>query len=299
MIPLAQYLNDRDGDASFQSFAPASARPQRRGGDKPEFRSIGERPASRAPAEEFETLKKKQDRSPSFKAPETQDGAFEVDTDALFAEMENELIQRAAPSAPTRDARALQSELREKTERANPAEALEKARREAYDQGRAEAAAEAEAVLEAAVEAAREEEREAAAARQAEAIEAARAEWALSEGQEIGKRLTEQTERLAGAMRMTYSSVLRPIAINARQRQSIDDLVTAIAVAAFDGQAMSVRATGSADLLEGLELALGAQASHVTFEPVEGEADARIEIGQTVLQSRLGEWRAALETALS
>ncbi|EAU41775.1 flagellar motor protein [Fulvimarina pelagi HTCC2506] len=283
MIPLAQYLNERDGDGGFQSFAPKR---QTRGGKRPgDFSAVGnDRAVQQTRPETFEGF------------AGSEDG---VDTAELFKEMESELRSRAAPQQPTKDARALQDDLRSKASRLNASKALEAARKAAYDEGRSEALAEAEADREAAIEAAVEEERTAAEERQKSAIEAARAEWAEAEGERLAAALADQTARLSEAMRKTLSSILKPLAINTRQRQSIDELVQSIGMLSFDGKAISVKASGPADLLDRLETALGDRAAHVTFHPSDDRSEVKIEIGQTVLQSRLGEWRSALETALS
>ncbi|MER0236603.1 hypothetical protein [Fulvimarina sp. MAC8] len=296
MIPLAQYLNDRDNDSGFKSLAPKR---QARSAKQPsDFSALGgERQAKARPKPQaFEGLGEPTAR-PAFQPEEGGD----VDTASLMEEMEGELRSRASPQQPTQDARALQDDLKNRAGRINShaSHALEAARQAAYDQGRTEALEEAAAERDAAIEAAIEQERAAAEERQAEAIEAARAEWAESEGERLAEALATQTERLSDAMRATLASILKPLAINTRQRQSIDELVRSMTLAAYDGQAISVKASGSADLLGHLETALGERAAHVTFAPSEGATDVKIEMGQTVLQSRLGEWRSALETALS
>ena len=60
-----------------------------------------------------------------------------------------------------------------------------------------------------------------------------------------------------------------------------------------------MKASGSADLLDALEAALGARAGLVSFEPVDGEPDVRIVCDQTVIQTRLADWRTAFEKALA
>ncbi|MEN3794416.1 hypothetical protein [Fulvimarina sp. MAC3] len=296
MIPLAQYLNDRENDSGFKSLAPK--RPARGAKQPGEFNAIGsERPArTRRKPQGFEGMGGEAAES----AFPSEDG-IDLDTASLMEEMESELRNRAAPQQPSQDARALQDELKKNAGRINasPSPALESARQAAYEQGRTEALEEAAAERDAAIEAAVEEERAAAHERQIEAIEAARAEWAESEGTALAEALATQTERLSDAMRTTLSSILKPLAINTRQRQCIDELVRSIALAAYDGQAISVKASGSVDLLGHLEAALGERAAHVTFNPSDEAKDVKIEIGQTVLQTRLGEWRSALETALS
>ena len=81
--------------------------------------------------------------------------------------------------------------------------------------------------------------------------------------------------------------------------RSAAELVETVAALTFDGRALGLKASGSTDLLEALEAALGARASLVSFEPVDGEADVRIVCDQTVIETRLADWRSAFEKALA
>ena len=222
-----------------------------------------------------------------------------MDAAALFAQMEDELRSRAGQDRPRQDARALQNELRASAPGVDPAKALDRAREAAYERGREEALAEAEAERDAAVAAAIEAEREAAAERQAEALAAARAEWCETESSQLAEALSEQTDRLAAALKVTLTSVLKPVALGARRRQTIAELVETVGALSFDGRALGLKASGSADLLDALEAALGARAGLVSFEPVDGEPDVRIVCDQTVIQTRLADWRTAFEKALA
>ncbi|WP_206455304.1 hypothetical protein [Aurantimonas marina] len=156
-----------------------------------------------------------------------------------------------------------------------------------------------QAEMEGAIEAARAEEREQAEAAQSAAIEAARAEWAMAEGERLAALLSDRLDRIETAVRTTLASVLRPIAVNTRRRQSVLELADATRMLIGDGKALSVRATGPADLIAALGDVLKTDGDFVTWQSDENMVDVRIECDQTVIETRLQDWRAALEEALA
>lgn len=299
MIPLAQYLTERDGD-SGTGFQDLGQRAPKRAA-KPKtaaFKAVGGGSGRKADKNEFQSIPTAGRGRPAEPRRERAE-ASDMDAAALFAQMEDELRSRAGQDKPRQDARALQNELRASAPGVDPAKALDRAREAAYERGREEALAEAEAERDAAVAAAIEAEREAAAERQAEALAAARAEWCETESSQLAEALSEQTDRLAAALKVTLTSVLKPVALGARRRQTIAELVETVGALSFDGRALGLKASGSADLLDALEAALGARAGLVSFEPVDGEPDVRIVCDQTVIQTRLADWRTAFEKALA
>ncbi|SMC73039.1 hypothetical protein SAMN06297251_106165 [Fulvimarina manganoxydans] len=299
MIPLAQYLTERDGE-SGTGFQDLGQRAPKRAA-KPKsaaFKAIGSGNGRKADKDEFQRIPQP-GRGRQAEPRREQMAASDVDAAALFAQMEDELRSRAGQDKPRQDARALQNELRASAPGVDSAKALDRAREAAYERGREEALAEAEAERDAAVAAAIEAEREAAAERQAEALAAARAEWCETESSQLAGALLEQTDRLAAALKVTLTSVLKPVALGARRRQTVAELVETVASLTFDGRALGLKASGSADLLEALEAALGARAGLVSFEPVDGKADVRIVCDQTVIETRLADWRSAFEKALA
>ena len=299
MIPLAQYLTERDGD-SGTGFQDLGQRAPKRAA-KPKtaaFKAVGGGSGRKADKNEFQSIPTAGRGRPAEPRRERAE-ASDMDAAALFAQMEDELRSRAGQDKPRQDARALQNELRASAPGIDPAKALDRAREAAYERGREEALAEAEAERDAAVAAAIEAEREAAAERQAEALAAARAEWCETESSQLAEALSEQTDRLAAALKVTLTSVLKPVALGARRRQTIAELVETVGALSFDGRALGLKASGSADLLDALEAALGARAGLVSFEPVDGEPDVRIVCDQTVIQTRLADWRTAFEKALA
>ena len=100
-------------------------------------------------------------------------------------------------------------------------------------------------------------------------------------------------------MRASLSSVLKPIALDARRRQTVLELADAVHMLIGDGQALSIRVSGPADLLEALEEALGKRKAFIVCEPDPDMVEVRIECDQTVVETRLMGWRTALEEALA
>ena len=168
---------------------------------------------------------------------------------------------------------------------------LEAAREAGIQQGRAEAEAEAAAALN--------EARETAEAAKAAAVEAARDEWAGEEGEQMGALLTDRLDRIETIVRASLSSVLKPIALDARRRQTVLELADAVHMLIGDGKALNIRVTGPADLLEALEQALGKRKAFIVCEPDPDMVEVKIECDQTVVETRLMGWRTALEEALA
>ncbi|NDV85738.1 hypothetical protein GTW51_03380 [Aurantimonas aggregata] len=174
-------------------------------------------------------------------------------------------------------------------------ELLEAAREEARAEARAAAEAEHQAALAEALRA----EREKAAAEQAAALEAARAEWAKSEGERLAGLFDERLDRIETVVHSSLASVLRPIALDARRRQTVMELAGAVRTLTLDGAPLKVRASGPADLLDALAAQLGSGSAMVAFTPDKDGVDVRIECDQTVIETRLAGWRTALEEALA
>ncbi|BDA85932.1 hypothetical protein Sa4125_34740 [Aureimonas sp. SA4125] len=170
------------------------------------------------------------------------------------------------------------------------------------------------AAREAGTEAGREEARKEMAAQSEERIEAirqeiandhgvalvsTRAEWTQEQSDRLADLLILQVAILEETIKLSLNSVLRPLALDARRRQTLDDLVGAVKTIALDGMAYKIAASGPADLLEMLEGRLGDHAKLLSFEPDDTQADIRIAADNTVIETRLSSWRLALEEALS
>lgn len=172
---------------------------------------------------------------------------------------------------------------------------IDAAREKAFCDGRASMQAEMEAVF---AETLR-EEREKAAAAQAKAIEAARKGWTAEEADRMVETFRKGLGALEDNIRVSLSSVLRPVATAARRRQSVAELVEAVRTMTMDGRPFRMVASGPKDLLAQFADKLGAQRGLVTFEPAEDAGEIRIEADRTIIETRLASWRRALEEALS
>ncbi|KAB0679902.1 hypothetical protein [Aureimonas leprariae] len=193
---------------------------------------------------------------------------------------------------------------------------------EAERAGREADRAEHEAALAAAVEAARNEGMEAGLAMAREAAEAdlasrletlrgelaeehsgaltaSRERWTTEQADRLADLLILQMAILEETVKLSVGNVLRPLALDVRRRQTVDEIVGAVRTIALDGGAYRIAASGPADLLEALEAKLGDDAGLVSFAPDDEKTDVRIDADATVIESRLSSWRSALEEALS
>ena len=282
MISLADYLTEfpEETDKPFQSLKTAKPAPQK----KPSFEHltlvadglpVKKRPARKVP-EHLEAIPEIGDEARALESVEFDAADFGFDTAPIEAAQDF-----ALPALP------------QVTE-----EDVEAARAEGREAGREEALAEVEARVEAAVAAALEAERASAAEAEAEAIAAARRDALAEEGGRLGDLLTDKLERIETAMRTSFASVLKPIALDIRSRQTVEDLAAAVATLSLDGRALSLEAVGPAPLLDAFAEALGPRRGFVAFEADESLSDIRISCDQTTLETRLADWKRALEEAL-
>lgn len=300
MIPLAQYLTEFEEQDGVPFGGRRSRTPRPRRQRQPDFEHLMQvanhafdpEPTSEvvpfplsalpemelpATAWEIAEVPEAEDRlalAPAFDAFDAQDAS--VDQEAAEEPEELEALEPIEP-APSQD------------------ELLEAAREEGRAEGRAAAEAEHEAALTEAVRA----ERERADAAHAVALDAARAEWVAAEGERLAGLFDERLDRIEAVVRTSLSSVLRPIALGARRRQTVMELAGAVRTLTLDGQALTVRASGPADLLDALAAQLGSGSAMVAFTPDEDSVEVRIECDQTVIETRLAGWRTALEEALA
>jgi hypothetical protein len=226
----------------------------------------------------------------------------------------------SAATAPQRQAQPQpqrQPQLQAPTEARIPLREVEaeRARWQAERQAQALALSEAVAAArEAGAEAGREMARQEMAAQSQERIEAirqeiandhglalitTRAQWTQEQADRLADLLILQVAILEETIKLSLNSVLRPLALDVRRRQTLDDLVGAVKTIALDGMAYKIAASGPADLLSMLEDKLGDHAKLLSFEEDDSQADIRIAADNTVIETRLSSWRLALEEALS
>ncbi|MBB4002495.1 hypothetical protein [Aurantimonas endophytica] len=292
MIPLAQYLpefEEQDG-TPFAGRRSAAPRPRRQ--RQPDFEQLmmvashafDPDPASAVVPFPLMAL-------PEMDAPE--DASEISEAEAGTARSGSSDID-AEPAADTEAGEMLEGSA-EIVAGPSHEELLAAAREEARVQARAEAEAEHQLALAEAVRM----ERERAEADSAAALATARAEWAAAEGERLAGLFDERLDRIESVVRSSLSSVLRPIALAARRRQTVMELAGAVRTLTLDGAALTVRASGPADLLDALAAQLGSGSAMVAFTPDEDRVDVRIECDQTVIETRLAGWRTALEEALA
>jgi hypothetical protein len=175
------------------------------------------------------------------------------------------------------------------------AEAVAEARDEGILMGRRLAEDEAEASLAGHLETLRAE----LSQTHAEDISTSRKAWTSEQGDRLADLMVLQMAILEETIKVSLSSVLRPLALDARRRQTLEDLVGAVKTIALDGAAYKIAATGPQDLLVDLKSKLGDHAKLLSFEADETQPDIRIDADNTVIESRLSSWQLALEEALS
>ena len=271
MIPLAQYFADADNE----DFIPFRSVPARKPAPKPMTRAAASPDPSPAAAS-VRSLKAMPQRTAETAAPvravtEPRIGLREVEAER-------------AGWAAEREAHALAL-----------AEAVEAARLEDVATGRRLG----REALEAETREHMETALAAAGAEHAAALATARGLWTEEQGDRLADLMILQVAILEETIKMSLNNVLRPLALDARRRQTLDELVGAVKTIALDGMAYKIAASGPADLLGALEARLGDHARLLSFEADETQADIRIDADNTVIESRLSSWRLALEEALS
>ncbi|MAU96854.1 MAG: hypothetical protein CMP81_13355 [Fulvimarina sp.] len=279
MISLADYLTEfpEESDRPFQSLKAARPKPEK----KPSFEHLTlvsdglavKKTAKRPVPKTLEAIPEMGEAEKALDEVDFDAADFGFDTEPAF--------EMKAPELP------------QLTE-----DDLEAARSEGHEAGREEALAEAEARIEAAVAEALAAERERAAEEKAEAVEAARLAALAEEGGRLGEGVADKLERIEAALRTSFASVLKPIAVDLRTRQTLEDLAAAVATLSLDGRALALQAVGPAALLDAFAEALGPRRGFVAFEADETLADIRITCDQTTLETRLADWKHALEEAL-
>ncbi|KQT82441.1 hypothetical protein [Aurantimonas sp. Leaf443] len=132
-----------------------------------------------------------------------------------------------------------------------------------------------------------------------ETLARARAEWTELQADRLARHISEELAQLESVLKETFQAVLRPLALDARRRQTVDELVDAVRTIALDGQPYRINASGPADLLEEMGKRLGDRADLVSFAVDETRTEVRIDADNTVIETRLSSWQQALEEALS
>lgn len=261
MIPLAQYLSDTQGE----DFVPLRAVSERRVSlDAP--RAAGERPFVR-------TIKPAPRRAmPISEALPTPPAVETVPLADLEAERAAFAIERSGLEAAVEAAREEARAGAEEAVRAELAESHEKA----LEASKAELVASHE-----------------------EALAAERDRWTSEQGDRLADLMILQLAVFEDTMKATVKNVLRPLAMDARQRRALEDLADAVRVIAPEGAEFRFAATGPSDLLEKFREKLGQNGSRLSVKADEKRVDLKLEADATTIETRLSDWGLALEKALS
>jgi hypothetical protein len=259
MIPLAQYLSDMQ-DGDFVPLRAIERRPQHTAPERPV--AFGEMPGVRP-------VKSGVSR-PAASAVAVMEPVAEKTVPLSLVEAERE--------AWAKEREALQAAANEKIEQA-ATRATETAGGEA----------------EARIEALRTE----LAAEHAAALSAERERWTLEQADRLADLMILQVAVFEDTMRATVKSVLRPLAMDARQRRALDDLAEAVKMMAPENAPFKIAATGPSDLLVRFGEKLGDHAGRLVVKPDESRVDIRVEAEATTIETRMADWGKALEKALA
>lgn len=127
-------------------------------------------------------------------------------------------------------------------------------------------------------------------------LAAARKSWADAEGVALSDALVRAMKDLEARLAETTARILQPFLEADICRTAVAELATAIDAVLARDKAARIEITGPDDLLGALRVRL-ADKSSATFASSE-TCDIRVSIDQTVLETRLGAWMAAIEEAV-
>lgn len=311
MIPLAQYFASNGGE----DFTPMAAVPTRKVAQRPA--APAQRPAAE-PQRTMATAVPRAASAPVARKP-TQGGLLhETEGVTLLTGGTQGAARPSKAPAPAQAQRPLDTvsprvmteprialriveaeraawEAERLSHAEELAEATAQAREEGIEIGRRLGEEGAEASLAGRIEALRAE----LAETHASELSTSRQSWTQEQGDRLADLIILQMAILEETIKVSLSSVLRPLALDARRRQTLEELVGAVKTIALDGAAYKIAASGPQDLLSDLKSKLGDHARLISFEADETQPDLRIDADNTVIESRLSSWRLALEEALS
>ena len=275
MIPLAQLLADQSDDEFVPLRAPVRRPAQAAVAARPlesTLPRIGAPASARAQTASAKALAMAPSRQQPALRPVTEPRVplreLEAERQAWAAEREALIEERDAALAEARRQAAEESEtLRQDLERVS-ADRIEELRRQLANEHGA-------------------------------TLQETRRAWVENEGDRLADLVILQMAVFEDALKSTLNSLLRPLVLDARKRQTVDELAGAVKTIAFDGSSVKIAASGPSDLLQALETKLGDHARHVSFDTNETDTDVRIDANQTVIETRLAAWLKAVEEALS
>jgi hypothetical protein len=139
-----------------------------------------------------------------------------------------------------------------------------------------------------------------AAEREAHAVELARLSETLGQqaGQLIDARFEEMERQIADMVSTTAARILGSVLSDDLQKRALKSLADSIRDAVRDREAVRIRVRGPRSLFEGLTASLGAARARVDFTEEPG-FDLVAQIDGSLIETRMGEWAAALEKVLA
>jgi hypothetical protein len=129
-------------------------------------------------------------------------------------------------------------------------------------------------------------------------LELERHKWAISTGEDLATRLAAGLKGIEDGLADAAARILRPFIEEELHRKTIAELQANLEALFSTESAVAMQISGPADVLDALREKLGEKIpAGVTFE-VSDKADVRVVTGQATIETRLAEWRAALEEAM-
>jgi len=128
-------------------------------------------------------------------------------------------------------------------------------------------------------------ERELASARQA---------WAGQEADKLAAQLAAGLAGIEARLAETAAHLLEPFLAAQLRRRAVADLADALNVLLVRDPAVAVSVSGAPDLIDALRARLAGKLDHVTFQPG-ASSELRVAAGQTLIETRLAAWMAAVE----
>jgi flagellar biosynthesis/type III secretory pathway protein FliH len=142
------------------------------------------------------------------------------------------------------------------------------------------------------LEAARAEaETEAEAMRQGfgEQLAAERAKWLAEESEPLKEKLAVALADIKESLADSVGQILRPFVVDVLRREMLDELVAHVATIAASHDAIELRISAPADLVEILRDKLMNLPLAIHYEPSDG-VDILVVAGQTTIETRLKAW---------
>lgn len=121
--------------------------------------------------------------------------------------------------------------------------------------------------------------------------------WAAKEGEALAARLTSGLSEIEARTADTVARILAPFLSAELRSAAIAELLVALQSVLSKAEGVRIEISGPADLLVRMRERLAGLSTAVTFSTREGP-DVRVEVDQTVLETRLGAWSARLSGAL-